>query len=107
MATIGPGLGLAPLHAGSIGSYGIEVQSLLEEVDLSCAAGVSDEVVVSLVRNCPYMQVLKAAHAHRLTAASTTAVALFCPAIRELRLEFCDGVCSPLFNLEIASSLAE
>ena len=55
--------------------------------------GVSDAVVISLVRNSEgCLERLRLSHAVALTAAATTAIAMFCPLLTHLYLLGCTGL---------------
>ena len=85
----------------------VEVQvTSLKQVDLTAAVGVEDATVISLVRNAPNLTHFRAGHCTRLTAASTTALALFSEHLLELHLPYCTGVASPLVDRDIAFLLA-
>ena len=86
----------------------VEVQiSSLRTVDLSLCVGVTDEVVISLLRNSAGLERIRLSHCSELTAASTTAIAIFCPEILEIYIPFCTGISSPIVDRDIALLLAK
>jgi len=106
IVSVGMGAGKMPFQATSIGSYSVEVQSAVQEIDLSYAIGISDEVVASIARNSPRLRSFRAAHAEHLTCATTTALGLFCHKLGELHLELCSNIKSPMFSTTVARVLA-
>ena len=69
------------------------LSALSPQVDLEACVGVSDAVVISLVRNSEgCLERLRLSHAIALTAASTTAIAMFCPLLTHLYLLGCTGL---------------
>lgn len=86
----------------------VEVQiSSLKTIDMSMCVGVTDEVVISLLRNSSGLERLRLSHCHMITAASTTAIALFCPDILEIHIPYCFGITSPIVDRDVALLLAK
>ncbi len=85
----------------------VEVQiSSLRTIDMSMCVGVTDEVVISLLRNSTGLERIRLSHCEALTAATTTAIGLFCPRITELHMPFCFNITSPILDREVAVLLA-
>jgi hypothetical protein len=103
----GPGMGgsILWLRDQVMGDI-VDKQVYLEELDLEDAVGVTDETIVSLVRNCSGLRRFRCGGCHALTSMSTTALSLFCPNLAVLVIRNCTGIASPLYDNDKAVTLA-
>lgn len=107
VGTVGDGLGGRPFLLHRVLGARVELLVHLHEVDLEACVGVTDAVVISLVRNTECaLKKLRLNHNVAITAASTTAIALFCPKLTHIHLLGCTGVESPIFDASIAATLS-
>jgi hypothetical protein len=106
-AAVGDGLGGRPFLLHRVMDARAEILMRVREVDLEGCVGVSDAVVITLARNCEgTIERLRLSQCPALTAASTTAIAMFCPMLTHLFLLGCTNIHSPIFDNTIAATLA-
>jgi hypothetical protein len=106
-AAVGEGLGGRPFLLHRVMDARAEILMRVREVDLEACVGVSDAVVITLARNCEgTIERLRLSQCSALTAASTTAIGMFCPLVTHLYLLGCINIQSPIFDNTIAATLA-
>ena len=105
-APLSPGLAGRPFMLGLVGGARVELLCQLSDVSLEACVGVTDVVVIMLARNSEgALRKLNLAHCADITAASTTAIAMFCPQLEELNLAGCVSILSPIVDAKIAATL--
>ena len=104
---VGEGLGDGEWLKQSLMGANIQLQLSLRRLDLEGCIGVSDVALISLIYNCKQLEHLRCGHCPKLTAASTTALAVFGKQLKTLNMSYCYNISSPIVDEDITYELAK